>query len=104
MLDGGEVVQETRLWDPDKNRTTSMRGKEEAHDYRYFPDPDLLPLVIDEHGSTPRGQALPELPEAKKARFIEQSRSAGPMTAEVLTGQRGTGRLFRSRASAASES
>ena len=48
LLDGGQIIQETRLWDPDKNKTTSMRGKEEAHDYRYFPDPDLLPLVIDD--------------------------------------------------------
>jgi aspartyl-tRNA(Asn)/glutamyl-tRNA(Gln) amidotransferase subunit B len=48
LLDGGQVVQETRLWDPDKGVTLSMRGKEEAHDYRYFPDPDLLPLVIDD--------------------------------------------------------
>ena len=48
ILDGGQVVQETRLWQPDKGQTVSMRGKEDAHDYRYFPDPDLLPLVIDE--------------------------------------------------------
>ena len=48
LEDHGEVIQETRLWDPVKNKSISMRGKEEAHDYRYFPDPDLLPLVIDD--------------------------------------------------------
>ena len=48
LREGGAVVQETRLWDPAQGRTTSMRGKEEAHDYRYFPDPDLLPVVVDE--------------------------------------------------------
>jgi aspartyl-tRNA(Asn)/glutamyl-tRNA(Gln) amidotransferase subunit B len=69
LRDGGAVVQETRLWDTDKGITVSMRGKEEAHDYRYFPDPDLLPLVIDpEWIETERG-ALPELPDARRKRF-----------------------------------
>jgi len=69
LLDGEEVLQETRLWDPDRNRSNSMRGKEEAHDYRYFPDPDLLPLVIDDDWITRMKAALPELPAAKKARL-----------------------------------
>ena len=72
LLDGEKVVQETRLWDPEKNRSHSMRGKEEAHDYRYFPDPDLLPLVIDTDWISAVKAALPELPAAKKTRFIEQ--------------------------------
>ncbi len=72
IRDGGQVVQETRLWDPDKNRTTSMRGKEEAHDYRYFPDPDLLPLVIDDDWIARVRAQLPELPDAKKRRFMDQ--------------------------------
>jgi aspartyl-tRNA(Asn)/glutamyl-tRNA(Gln) amidotransferase subunit B len=72
LLDGGKIVQETRLWDPEKNRSFSMRGKEEAHDYRYFPDPDLLPLVVtDAWIETLRGQ-LPELPVEKKNRFVSQ--------------------------------
>ena len=67
---GGEVVQETRLWDPVKMETRSMRSKEEAHDYRYFPDPDLLPLVLED-GLIERLQAdLPELPDQKKHRFM----------------------------------
>ena len=70
--DGGEVVQETRLWDADKNKTYSMRGKEEAHDYRYFPDPDLVPLVIDEDWMEKARQALPELPEPRKQRFMSE--------------------------------
>jgi aspartyl-tRNA(Asn)/glutamyl-tRNA(Gln) amidotransferase subunit B len=70
LLDGGKVVQETRLWDPHKNQTDSMRGKEEAHDYRYFPDPDLLPLVIDADRIKTVKVGLPELPADKKQRFI----------------------------------
>ncbi|UCD33309.1 MAG: Asp-tRNA(Asn)/Glu-tRNA(Gln) amidotransferase subunit GatB [Desulfobacterales bacterium] len=72
LLDGGEVVQETRLWDPDKNRSTSMRGKEDAHDYRYFPDPDLLPLVIDDNWVDAIKHTIPELPNDKKERFISE--------------------------------
>ena len=69
---GGKVVQETRLYDPDKGETRSMRGKEEANDYRYFPDPDLLPLVIDEAFIAAARAGLPELPDAKKRRFTTQ--------------------------------
>ena len=72
LVDSGEVVQETRLWDPDKNRTTSMRTKEEAHDYRYFPDPDLLPLVINDIWIDDVRKSLPELPDAKRQRFIKE--------------------------------
>ena len=72
LTDGGKVTQETRLWDAAKNRTTSMRGKEEAHDYRYFPDPDLLPLVIDDGWIDSVKKSLPELPETKKKRFMKQ--------------------------------
>ncbi len=68
--DGKAVVQETRLYDPDKNETRSMRSKEEAHDYRYFPDPDLLPLEIEQAWVDDIASGLPELPDAKKARFM----------------------------------
>ncbi|PIE13039.1 MAG: Asp-tRNA(Asn)/Glu-tRNA(Gln) amidotransferase GatCAB subunit B [Rhodobacterales bacterium] len=67
---GGEVEQETRLYDPDKNETRSMRSKEEAHDYRYFPCPDLLPLEIEQAWVDDIRASLPELPDAKKARFM----------------------------------
>jgi aspartyl-tRNA(Asn)/glutamyl-tRNA(Gln) amidotransferase subunit B len=70
--DGGTVVQETRLYDSDKRETRSMRSKEDAHDYRYFPDPDLMPLVIDEAWIARVRSELPELPEAMQTRFIEQ--------------------------------
>ncbi|MDH3549351.1 MAG: Asp-tRNA(Asn)/Glu-tRNA(Gln) amidotransferase subunit GatB [Gammaproteobacteria bacterium] len=70
--DGGEVVQETRLYDSDKDETRSMRSKEEANDYRYFPDPDLLPVEISaEYIESVRGQ-LPELPDAKQQRFVDE--------------------------------
>ena len=68
---GGSIDQETRLYDPDKNETRSMRSKEEAHDYRYFPDPDLLPLEIEQAWVDDIAANLPELPDAKKARFME---------------------------------
>ena len=70
--DGGEVVQETRLYDSDRDETRSMRSKEEANDYRYFPDPDLLPVEIDAAFIETVRQELPELPDAKQQRFIEQ--------------------------------
>ena len=69
---GGEVVQETRLYDADRDETRSMRTKEEANDYRYFPDPDLLPLEIDEPFIAAATASLPELPDAKRRRFAEQ--------------------------------
>ncbi|MFN3824145.1 MAG: Asp-tRNA(Asn)/Glu-tRNA(Gln) amidotransferase subunit GatB [Pseudorhodobacter sp.] len=70
LEDGGEVVQETRLYDPDKGETRSMRSKEEAHDYRYFPCPDLLPLEIEQDWVDRIAATMPELPDAKKARFM----------------------------------
>ena len=70
--DGGMVVQETRLYDADKNETRSMRSKEEANDYRYFPDPDLLPVVLDDAYLEAVKATLPELPDVKRDRFIEQ--------------------------------
>ena len=87
LEDGGRVMQETRLWDPDKNRTTSMRSKEEAPDYRYFPDPDLLPLVIDNEWIATVQKTLPELPEEKRERFVDQYKLPA-YDAEVLTSSR----------------
>ncbi|WP_419740851.1 Asp-tRNA(Asn)/Glu-tRNA(Gln) amidotransferase subunit GatB [Ruegeria sp.] len=84
---GGTVDQETRLYDPDKGETRSMRSKEEAHDYRYFPDPDLLPLEIEQAWVDDIAAKLPELPDEKKARFIEAfgltDYDASVLTAEV---------------------
>ena len=84
---GGRIVQETRLYDANKDETRSMRSKEEANDYRYFPDPDLLPVWIDESLKTTIKASLPELPEAKKLRFIEQY-SLDEETAVTLTSSR----------------
>lgn len=81
---GGKVVQETRLYDSDKNETRSMRSKEEANDYRYFPDPDLLPVEITDEFLKDLKKNLPELPQEKKARFIEQY-ELKPEDAGVLT-------------------
>ena len=84
---GGKVEQETRLYDPDKGETRSMRSKEEAHDYRYFPDPDLLPLEIEQAWVDDIAAKLPELPDEKKARFINDfgltDYDASVLTAEV---------------------
>jgi len=83
--DGGKVIQETRLFDSDKGITISMRSKEEAHDYRYFPEPDLLPLQIDEAWITEITSTLPELPAEKRERFTKDygipSYDAGVLTA-----------------------
>ncbi|MDH3670713.1 MAG: Asp-tRNA(Asn)/Glu-tRNA(Gln) amidotransferase subunit GatB [Gammaproteobacteria bacterium] len=81
---GGEVVQETRLYDPDKGETRPLRGKEEAHDYRYFPDPDLPPLELDEAFIEAVRQTLPELPDAKRAR-IKRDYKLSDYDAGVLT-------------------
>ena len=71
LMDGGAIVQETLLWNPDRNCTESMRGKEEAHDYRYFPCPDLVPIVIDDAWIEAIRATLPELPDERKIRFME---------------------------------
>ncbi len=84
LLDGETIVQETLLWDPDRNVTNSMRGKEEAHDYRYFPDPDLIPIVIDEPWLERTRASLPELPDERQRRFAE-SLSLPEYDAGVLT-------------------
>ncbi len=85
--DGGTIVQETRLFDPGKGETRSMRSKEEAHDYRYFPDPDLLPLEFDQAYVDDLAAHLPELPDAKKARFIAEY-GLSPYDAGVLVAER----------------
>jgi aspartyl-tRNA(Asn)/glutamyl-tRNA(Gln) amidotransferase subunit B len=87
LLDGGQVRQETLLWDAEKNMTNSMRGKEEAHDYRYFPDPDLIPVVIDGAWIEEIRQGMPELPDQRKARFMEIF-ALPHYDAEVLTSSR----------------
>jgi len=84
LEDGGSVDQETRLYDPDKGETRSMRSKEEAHDYRYFPCPDLLPLEIEQAWVDDINASLPELPDAKKARFVKDF-GLSEYDADVLT-------------------
>jgi len=71
LEDGGQVRQETRLYDADRDQTRSMRGKEEAHDYRYFPDPDLPPMILDQAFIEAAREGLPELPDARQRRFVE---------------------------------
>ncbi len=90
---GGKIAQETRLWDEGKGITRSMRGKEEAHDYRYFPDPDLVPAVVDKYWIEEIGQGLPELPEAKKRRFISQY-NLPSYDAEILTSSKALSQYF----------
>ncbi len=84
LADGRQVIQETRLWDEAQGVTNSMRGKEEAHDYRYFPDPDLIPVIIDEGWVEAIAKGLPELPQAKRDRFVAEYRLT-PYDAGVLT-------------------
>lgn len=91
--DGGRVVQETRLYDANKDETRSMRSKEEANDYRYFPDPDLLPVVIDQAFMDAVTADMPELPDARRARFQEQF-GLSAYDANILTATRATADYF----------
>ncbi|OGQ82844.1 MAG: aspartyl/glutamyl-tRNA amidotransferase subunit B [Deltaproteobacteria bacterium RIFCSPLOWO2_12_FULL_60_19] len=93
LSEGGKLVQETRLWDAEREVTRSMRSKEAAHDYRYFPDPDLLPLVVDDKWIGEIQASLPELPEARKARFIAEY-NLPPYDAELLTSRRDVADYF----------
>ncbi|GMV02982.1 MAG: Asp-tRNA(Asn)/Glu-tRNA(Gln) amidotransferase subunit GatB [Burkholderiaceae bacterium] len=93
IQDGGRVVQETRLYDPDRDETRSMRSKEEAHDYRYFPDPDLPPLVIEPAWIETVRAALPELPADMRRRFVETLGLSG-YDATTLTASRETAAYF----------
>ncbi len=91
--DGGQVFQETRLFDPNSGKTRSMRGKEDAHDYRYFPDPDLLPLFIDENWISEAVCSMPELPWKRKERFIDEM-GLPEYDAEILTSSRSLADYF----------
>ncbi|MCC5985984.1 MAG: Asp-tRNA(Asn)/Glu-tRNA(Gln) amidotransferase subunit GatB [Rhodobacteraceae bacterium] len=102
LEDGGTVVQETRLFDPDKGETRSMRSKEEAHDYRYFPCPDLLPLEIEQAWVDDIAAALPELPDAKKARFMADFGLAD-YDASVLTAELANAAYFEAVAAEAGD-
>ncbi|MEE1655154.1 Asp-tRNA(Asn)/Glu-tRNA(Gln) amidotransferase subunit GatB [Microvirga sp. CF3062] len=93
LEDGGKIDQETRLYDPGKGETRSMRSKEEAHDYRYFPDPDLLPLEFDQAYVDDLAKGLPELPDEKKARFMADY-GLSPYDASVLVAERASADFF----------
>ena len=93
LEDGGSISQETRLYDPKKSETRSMRSKEEAHDYRYFPDPDLLPLELEQAWVDNIKASLPELPDAKKARFVS-SYGLTAYDAAVLSAERPSADYF----------
>lgn len=97
LEDGGKIQQETRLFDPGKGETRSMRSKEEAHDYRYFPDPDLLPLEFDQPYVDALKAELPELPDDKRARFIAQY-GLPPYDAGVLVAERASADFFEEAA------
>jgi aspartyl-tRNA(Asn)/glutamyl-tRNA(Gln) amidotransferase subunit B len=97
---GGRIDQETRLYDPDRNETRTMRSKEEANDYRYFPDPDLLPVAVDEAFIVSVRETLPELPEAKRERFVSQY-GLSAYDAGVLTASRELGDYYEQTAAAA---
>ncbi len=90
---GSTIVQETRLYDTEKNITVSMRAKEEAHDYRYFPDPDLVPMKVDKKWINEIRASLPELPDAKRARYMEELKLA-PEAAAFLSEERATAQWF----------
>ena len=93
LEDGGTIDQETRLFDPGKGETRSMRSKEEAHDYRYFPDPDLLPLEFDQAYVDRLATGLPELPDAKKSRFVKEY-GLSSYDADVLVAERASADFY----------
>ena len=93
LEEGGTIKQETRLYDTERSHTRPMRSKEDAHDYRYFPDPDLLPLVLDEAWIAELRAQLPELPDAKKARFATEY-GLRPDDADVLVAERATAEYY----------
>ena len=95
LEDGGKLIQETRLWDEHREQTRSMRSKESAHDYRYFPDPDLLPLIVDEKWIADVRASLPELPAARKARFMS-AHHLPTYDAELLTSRKDVADYFES--------
>jgi len=99
LEDGGKVVQETRLYDSDKDETRPMRSKEEANDYRYFPDPDLLPVELDRDYIEAVRKTLPELPDAKRARFVA-AYALKPADADILTASRPLAGYFEAAAAA----
>jgi len=101
--DGGKVVQETRLYDADKNETRSMRSKEVANDYRYFPCPDLLPVVLSDEFVQAERESLPELPVAKQARFVNEH-GLSAYDASVLTQNRETADYFETAAKTCGDS
>jgi aspartyl-tRNA(Asn)/glutamyl-tRNA(Gln) amidotransferase subunit B len=102
LEDGGKIEQETRLFDPLKAETRSMRTKEEAHDYRYFPDPDLLPLELAPSLVAELQKGLPELPDEKKARFIRDY-ALSPYDAGVLVAERETAEYFEAMVAAGAD-
>jgi len=93
LAEGEKIVQETRHWDESKNVTVSMRSKEEAHDYRYFPEPDLLPIKVDVKMIDKIRKSLPELPEARRERFIENYQIP-KYDAEILTSSKALGDYY----------
>jgi aspartyl-tRNA(Asn)/glutamyl-tRNA(Gln) amidotransferase subunit B len=97
---GGKITQETRLYNANEGKTYSMRSKEQAHDYRYFPEPDLLPLVVDEKWKAEIARSLPELPEARRARFVKDY-GITEYDAQVLTFSKSLADQFESAARAA---
>lgn len=101
--DGGTVVQETRLFDPDRGETRSMRSKEDAHDYRYFPDPDLLPLELSDEFLADCRASLPELPDAKRARYTAEL-GLSSYAAAVITAEAETARWYEALLAAGAES
>jgi aspartyl-tRNA(Asn)/glutamyl-tRNA(Gln) amidotransferase subunit B len=95
LREGGRVVQETLLWDAERNVALPMRSKEEAHDYRYFPDPDLAAVIVDDAWIARVRESLPELPEARRTRFIGEL-TLPPYDAEVLTAEKAVADYFES--------